>query len=209
MCQWRAFDGDPDRLLVERAVGGDTAAFEQLVRQYEQWIFHMILRITKIREDAEDQTQETFIKAYRGLKCFRGNSKFKTWLAQIGINQALMSLRKRSHSAVPLGWSSADDRDDLFLLDLPEPGPNPEEQWAQTQLANQLEDEINRLPKALRSAFVLRCVHEHTSIEAAISLEISIAAVKSRVLRARKRLRKRFERLPNSSNCLTDAKKAF
>jgi RNA polymerase sigma-70 factor (ECF subfamily) len=188
------FNGnDPDRLLVERATGGDAHAFEQLLLRYEQRVFYTILRITKIREDAEDQTQETFIRAYRNLKHFRGSSLFKTWLTQIAINQALMCLRKRQAGTVSFSYPSADDCEDSSLQDLAGPGLNPEQQWARTKLANQLEDEVNRLPKTLRSAFVLRCVHEYTSIEASIRLGVSIAAVKSRVSRARKRLRERIE----------------
>jgi RNA polymerase sigma-70 factor (ECF subfamily) len=193
MPEYRAYDSDPDRLLVEQAASGDMVAFEQLVQQYEQWIFHIILRITKIREDAEDQTQETLIRAYRGLKYFQGNSKFKTWLTQIAINQALMCLRKRHYNFVPFIHPSSGDREDPVLLDVADPGLNPEQQWAQTQLANRLEHEINRLPETLRSAFVLRCVHEYTSMEAAITLEISSHAVKSRVLRARRRIRERLD----------------
>ncbi len=197
MSELRAYDDDPDRLLVERAAGGDLHAFEQLVLENEQRIFHTILRIIKTREDAEDQTQETFIRAYEKLRYFRGDSKFKTWLTKIAINQALMCLRKRRDDTVSFVCPSADNSEDLSVLDFPGPGLDPEQRWAQTERANRLEREINRLPKTLRSAFVLRCVDEYTGIEAAISLGISIAAVKSRVLRARTRLR---ERIGNSTN---------
>lgn len=199
MTELRAYHNDPDRMLVERAAGGDRTAFEQLVLQNEERIFRTILRITKTHEDAEDQTQETFIRAYRGLKYFRGNSKFKTWLTQIAINQALMCLRKRHSGAVSLMRSATDDNADAIPLDVAGPGLNPEQQWEQAELANHLEREVNRLPEALRSAFVLRCLHEYTSIETAIQLGISIAAVKSRVLRARRRLQARVGDLMSDS----------
>jgi len=192
MTKFRAYESDPDRLLVERAAGGDIHAFEHLILQHEQQIFRAILKITKIREDAEDQTQETFICAYRNLRYFQGNSKFKTWLTRIAINQALVCLRKRHSGTISTIRYLADETEEPIILDLADSGLNPEQQWAQAELSNHLSYEVNRLPKSLRSAFVLRCVHEYTSIEAAMTLGISIAAVKSRVLRARKRLRERM-----------------
>lgn len=186
---------DPDRQLVERAANGDVNAFERLITQNKQQIYRTIFRITKIREDAEDQMQETFMRAYRGLKYFQGNSKFKTWLTQIAVNQALMCLRKRRNNlGLPVRSENDPNSEELILLDVAESRPNPEQQWAQTEMANHLEAEVNRLPKGLRSAFILRHVHEYTSIEVAMALGISTDAVKSRVLRARRKLRERIEK---------------
>jgi len=199
MNESRVFGDDPDRFLVERAAGGDMHAMEQLLLQNEQLIFRTILRITKIHEDAEDQTQETFIRAYRNLGSFRGNSKFKSWLTQIAINQALMCLRKRRNDTVSFVRSLVEDGEDSHMLDVADPGLTPEQEGARAELADCLEFEVSRLPKALRSAFVLRCVYEYTTIEAAIKLGISDAAVKSRVLRARKRLRERISKSAYSS----------
>src|SRR5207245_1267263 len=88
----------PDVALVERAKAGDTAAFEQLVRQYERQIFRVAQHITQNREDAEDITQDAFLKAYEKLDQFQGNSKFSTWLVRIAVNESLMRLRKRKTS---------------------------------------------------------------------------------------------------------------
>ena len=81
-----------------RAKKGDTAAFEQLVRQYERQIFRVAQHITQNREDAEDITQDAFLKAYEKLDQFQGNSKFSTWLVRIAVNESLMRLRKRKTS---------------------------------------------------------------------------------------------------------------
>src|ERR1043165_5898298 len=81
--------------LVEKARGGDTAAFAELVRKYERKIFRLAKHITQSQEDAEDVLQETFLKAYSHLDGFQGQSKFYTWLVRIGVNEALMKLRKR------------------------------------------------------------------------------------------------------------------
>ena len=88
----------PDVALVARAKQGDTAAFEQLVRQYERQIFRVAQHITQNREDAEDITQDAFFKAYEKLDQFQGNSKFSTWLVRIAVNESLMRLRKRKTS---------------------------------------------------------------------------------------------------------------
>src|SRR6202050_789733 len=85
----------PDVAVVARAKQGDTAAFEQLVRQYERQIFRVAQHITQNREDAEDITQDAFLKAYEKLEQFQGNSKFYTWLVGIAVNESLMRLRKR------------------------------------------------------------------------------------------------------------------
>jgi RNA polymerase sigma-70 factor (ECF subfamily) len=188
MAELQIYDNDPDRQFVERATSGDINAFEHLMQRHEQSIFRTIFRITKIHEDAEDQTQETFLRAYQNLRYFRGNSKFKTWLTQIAVNQALVCLRKRHKDVVSFIRPSPDDNEDLFAMDFADSGPNPEQRCARSELADRLEHAVNRLPYGLRSAFALRFVHEHTSLETAIKLGISIAAVKSRVSRARKRL---------------------
>src|ERR1700738_448147 len=85
----------PDVALVARAKQGDTAAFEQLVRQYERQVFRIAQHITQNREDAQDVVQDAFFKAYQKLEQFQGNSKFYTWLVRIAVNEALMRLRKR------------------------------------------------------------------------------------------------------------------
>ena len=86
------FDEAP---LVDRARGGDTAAFTELVNRYERKIFRLAKHITQNDEDAEDVLQETFLKAYSHLDTFQGQSKFYTWIVRIGVNEALMKLRKR------------------------------------------------------------------------------------------------------------------
>jgi RNA polymerase sigma-70 factor (ECF subfamily) len=193
MNELRGYDNDPDRQLVERAASGDVNAFEHLVRQYEHLIFRTIFRITKHREDAEDQTQETFLRTYLNLRYFRGNSKFKSWLTQIAINQALMCMRRRRNVAVPFIRFLLEDSEDSYVLDVADPGLNPEQNHARTELADHLAYEVSQLPTPLRSAFALRVIQGYTSVEAALELGISDAAVKSRVMRARKRLQQRLD----------------
>jgi RNA polymerase sigma-70 factor (ECF subfamily) len=201
MTDSKIFDGDPDRLLVELATRGDASAFEELLLRHEQFVFRMILRITKVREDAEDQTQETFIRAYQNLGSFRGTSKFRTWLAQIAVNQALMCLRRRRNDVLSFLHTTSESGDNAFILELADSSPDPEQEWIRVQLGHRLEREINRLPQQLRSAFVLRYVQECSGTEAATSLGVSIGAIKSRVIRARRTIRQRLTGSTDTSIC--------
>src|SRR5487761_2568645 len=88
----------PDVALVERVRAGDISAYDTLVRKYERQIFRIAQHITQNREDAEDVTQDAFLKAYEKLDQFQGNSKFSTWLVRIAVNESLMRLRKRKTS---------------------------------------------------------------------------------------------------------------
>jgi RNA polymerase sigma-70 factor, ECF subfamily len=186
---------DPDGQLVRRAKSGDLHAFEQLMLKHNRRIFQKILRIIGNREDAEDEVQETFLRAYRGLSQFREDSKFSSWLTRIAINQALMRLRKSKRECISLDQAITTDENPMHTQ-IEEWRPNPEQLYTQLKIAEGLQKEVIRLPYNFRAAFVLRYVHEYTTEEVAFALGISIAAVKSRVMRARQRLRDRLGARP-------------
>jgi RNA polymerase sigma-70 factor, ECF subfamily len=169
----------PDVALVERAKGGDTAAFEQLVRQYERQIFRVAQHITQNREDAEDITQDAFLKAYQKLDQFQGNSKFSTWLVRIAVNESLMRLRKRKTSKTVSMDEDLQTEDGAIPRDFAEWRPNPEQ---------------NFLPPGFRTVFTLRDIENLSTEETAEALGLSVPAVKSRLLRARLQLRERLSR---------------
>lgn len=179
------------------AKAGDVRAFEFLVSRHRAKAFRIILKITKNREDAEDQFQETFLRAYLGLHEFRGNSRFSSWLMAIAVNQALGCLRKRRYDRVSLDHPFTADGE-FFEYEVPERRPNPEQTYVCSENAKNLRVALSRLPKAFRSVLVLRHVHEYSTEETAIELGISVAAVKSRLLRARKRLWNRIGYRPTS-----------
>lgn len=182
---------DPDSPLVKLAKAGDVHAFELLMSQYRQRMYRTIFRITKNHEDSEDQLQETFIRAYRGLSKFKENSKFITWLTTIALNQALACLRKRRYEHVSLDHLT---NYDFFKHDSREWRFNPEQHYMHSQATENLCAELSRLSNVLRTAFVLRDLCECTTEEAADELGISVAAVKSRILRARRSLRNRLRK---------------
>ena len=188
---------DPDSELVARAQAGDREAFGVLVLQHKDSISRIILRIIKNREDAEDEVQETFICAYRGLSEFRRNSKFTSWLTRIAVNRALMCLRTRRHRGIGISLDHVVEREgDSLNHDIPEWRPNPEQSYSQREAHLNLNEELMTLPHGMRSALILKHFYGYTTEDIAKRLGISVPAVKSRVLRARRKLRVQLRENP-------------
>jgi RNA polymerase sigma-70 factor (ECF subfamily) len=184
----------PDVALVERARAGDLAAFDQLVRQYERQVFRIAQHITQNREDAQDVVQDAFFKAYQKLEQFQGNSKFYTWLVRIAVNEALMRLRKRRTAKTVSMDEDVQTEDGSLPRDFADWSPNPEQQYKQAELKEILQKTIQGLPPGFRTVFTLRDVEGLSTEETAEALNLSIPAVKSRLLRARLQLRERLSR---------------
>ena len=180
--------------LVERARAGELAAFDQLVRQYERQVFRIAQHITQNREDAQDVVQDAFFKAYQKLEQFQGNSKFYTWLVRIAVNEALMRLRKRRTAKTVSMDEDVQTEDGSLPRDFADWTPNPEQQYKQAELKEILQKTIQGLPPGFRTVFTLRDVEGLSTEETAEALNLSIPAVKSRLLRARLQLRERLSR---------------
>jgi len=189
-----ADDLHPDVALVERVRGGDLSAFEQLMKQYDRQIFRIAQHITQSREDAEDVVQDTFLKAYTKLDQFQGNSKFYTWLVRIAVNESLMRLRKRrNHPTVSMD-DDIQTEEGSVPRDFADWAPNPEQLYRQTEFAEILRSNVEKLSPGFRAVFALRDVDGLSTEETAEALGLSIPAVKSRLLRARLQLRERLSR---------------
>ncbi len=184
---------EDEHLLVAAARTGDAAAFEELVNRYEGKIFRLTRNITGNHEDAEDAMQDAFLKAYAHLQDFHGDSRFYTWLVRIAANEALMRLRKRRPNQFSLDEPIEGDTD-LFPRELEDWGPTPEQRYAQTEMQNFVGDVIDRLEPEYRIVFLLRDFEELSTQETAEALGISVPAVKSRLLRARLKLREKLNR---------------
>ncbi|MFQ5662759.1 MAG: sigma-70 family RNA polymerase sigma factor [Terriglobia bacterium] len=181
--------------LVADAQAGDAEAFTTLVHQYDRNIYRLALNITANQEDAEDVLQETFLKAYSNLGRFQGNSRFYTWLVRIGINEALMKLRKRrANRSVSLDEPVETDDNDLMPQEVVDWGENPEQRYAQKELQEILAAEIARLEPAFRTVVALRDMEDLSTEETAAALNLSVPAVKSRLLRGRLKLRQRLNK---------------
>jgi RNA polymerase sigma-70 factor, ECF subfamily len=179
---------DDESALVAAAKAGDISAFETLVGRYERKIFRLTQNITQNREDAEDAMQEAFLKAFEHLQAFEGNSRFYTWLVRIAVNQALMKLRKRRPNVVSLD-EEVDTGEDMVPREVEDWGPSPADRYAQTELSEILTKVIGELDPPFRIVFQLRDIEELSTEETAEALGLSVPAVKSRLLRARLKLR--------------------
>jgi RNA polymerase sigma-70 factor (ECF subfamily) len=179
---------DDESALVAAAKAGDISAFETLVGRYERKIFRLTQNITQNREDAEDAMQEAFLKAYEHLQSFEGNSRFYTWLVRIAVNQALMKLRKRRPNVVSLD-EEVNTGEDMVPREVEDWGPSPADRYAQTELSEILTKVIGDLDPSFRIVFQLRDIEELSTEETAEALGLSVPAVKSRLLRARLKLR--------------------
>jgi RNA polymerase sigma-70 factor, ECF subfamily len=183
-------DSESDEHLVEKAMKGDSSAFEMLIQQHAQRVYFSVYRITKNREDAEDVMQEAFVQAYTHMTSFEGRSRFHTWFTTIAINQALMCLRKRKRHCTYIPFCIGEDQE-FSLPDIPDARPNAEVEVEKRELACLLGKATSLLPHRLRSVFNLRTLDEMSTQEVAQALGLSVAAVKSRMLRARRYLEQR------------------
>jgi RNA polymerase sigma-70 factor, ECF subfamily len=175
--------------LVEEARNGCSAAIEELVTRYEGRLFRMAQNITSNYEDAEEVVQNAFIKAFQKLDSFQGDSRFYTWLVRIGLNEALMKIRgvgrfRKVSIDVP-----QETQDHLIPRELEDWGPNPEERYSQEELTAILHRSIRELDPGCRIVFQFRDVEGLSIQETARALGLSPTAVKSRLRRARLRLR--------------------
>ncbi|HQR54859.1 MAG TPA: RNA polymerase sigma factor RpoE [Burkholderiaceae bacterium] len=178
-------DRDIDQQLVERVQRGDKAAFDLLVSKYQRKIFRLLSRLIRDAAEVEDVAQEAFIKAYRALPNFRGESAFYTWLYRIAINTAknhLVSQGRRAPTSTETEIEDAETFDDgEHLRDL----NTPEAMLLSRQVADAVNRAVERLPEDLRTAVVLRELEGLSYEEIAETMNCPIGTVRSRIFRAR------------------------
>jgi len=166
-----------------------SSSFEELYKPHEKKIFQLLLRITRIREDAEDALQEACLQAYIHRDQFDGRSSFATWLTRIAINSALMILRKRRNSRIVDLRGSNDSEEEAFP-EVVDPSLNPEQLLLQSEREEALHNEVGSLRPAIRKAIQLQLLNERPMKEAAKLMRISVSAAKGRLFHAKAALRK-------------------
>jgi RNA polymerase sigma-70 factor (ECF subfamily) len=183
----------PDAELVRVAQGGDTRAFDELVNRYQEKVYRLSFKILRHEEDAAEALQDAFLSAYRGLKNFKAQSTFSTWLYRITTNASLMKYRKRrdDHVSLEQSQSANEDAEPLALQDW---STQPLEELLDAETRDVMTLGIERLPEDLRTVFLLRDVQEKSNVEVAGELGLTVAAVKSRLHRARIFLRDHMDR---------------
>lgn len=185
--------GLADEELVRIAQSGDTRAFDELVKRYQDKVYRLSFKILRHEEDAAEALQDALLSAYRGLKNFKAESTFSTWLYRVATNAALMKYRKRRDGHVSLERSQGDDEDPEPLA-LPDWSAQPLDELLDSETRAVMQEGIDRLPEELRVVFVLRDVEGLSNSEVSDVLQLSIPAVKSRLHRARLQLRNRLDR---------------
>jgi RNA polymerase sigma-70 factor, ECF subfamily len=178
-------DREVDQQLVERAQRGDKHAFELLVTKYQRRLGRLISRFVRNAAEAEDVTQDAFIKAYRALPAFRGESAFYTWLYRIGINTAknyLVAQGRRAPTSTPFDADEAEDFEDAALL---HEVATPENELMSKQVVEVVNSSLQELPDDLRTALTLREIEGLSYEEIAAVMDCPIGTVRSRIFRAR------------------------
>jgi RNA polymerase sigma-70 factor (ECF subfamily) len=176
---------DPDRELVDQARAGNHEAFADLVRRYQVRIFNLARVSTRDDADAEDVAQEIFIRVYRGLRAFRGDSAFRTWLYRIAVNVT------RTHAGRPslFGWFRRVEPEDAGGADPLEALPGPDAVEDSVGYRDAIDHALNRLTPDLRMAVTLRDIEGLEYREIAKVLDVPIGTVMSRISRGREKLR--------------------
>jgi RNA polymerase sigma-70 factor (ECF subfamily) len=173
-----------ERQLVERAQAGDRLAFEELVRRHADRLYAVVLRFVAHADEAEEVTQEAFLRAWRSIGRFEFRSRFFTWLYRIAINEA----KRRAERPPPAGTVASIE--DSPIEDAPDWSEAPEFRAEQGHLRSVLEDAVRALPIEYRAPLILRDVEGLSTQEAAEVMELGEAAFKSRLHRARLAVRR-------------------
>lgn len=193
----QAFVGILDESLVDMAQAGNDQAFAELVERHYNSCLKLALSILRDKSDAEDEVQNACWKAFEHLAQFNREAKFSTWLTRIVVNQCLMRLRQAKRAKL-FYMDDTQVGDEVVTLELRDDNPTPEETLGKREVAEVVQFEIDRIPPLLRNVFVLRDVQQLPMEEVAEQLGISVAAAKSRLLRARLELRTRLSKHTNS-----------
>ena len=188
---------ESDLVLVKRVQRGDKTAFDLLVRKYQHKVVKLVLRYVRNPAEAEDIAQEAFIKAYRALPQFRGDSAFYTWMYRIAINTAKNQLASRDRSLIAYDLDLTDPEESHSVQTKLQDPDTPEGMALTEEIRGIVNSAIEALPEELKTAIVLRELDGLSYEEIAAAMECPVGTVRSRIFRAReaidKRLREVFE----------------
>ncbi|WP_054693238.1 RNA polymerase sigma factor [Syntrophomonas palmitatica] len=183
-----------EEILLQRSIQGDTGSFEELVVQYQNKVYALAYRYMGNEDDAYDMAQEAFLKAFRSLRSFKGNSSFGTWLYRVTTNVCLDELRRRKRRIAPLSLDEplATQDGDEMEKEIADHSPGADILYEQKEFSQYIQSLLDEMKPEHKSAIVLRDVMELSYEEIAESLNCSLGTVKSRISRAREILRKKL-----------------
>jgi len=185
-------DPRDERTLVAAAKNGDVQAFETLFERYQRKILAVVLRYTRVVEDAEDIVQQSFYKAFLHLCQFQGASSFSTWLTRIAINEALMFLRRVGAMREVSIDGIPDAKGSEASLEIPDSNADPETRCSEQEEVRILRKAVRRLPPGLRTPIVLRELRELSTSETARQMGLRTSTVKARIFRGKRQLRRQL-----------------
>ncbi len=189
---------DSDKELVERAKQGDLRAFDMLVLKYQRRVFRLVSRLIKNTSEVEDVAQETFIKAFRAIQQFRGDSAFYTWLYRIAVNTAKNHLFSKGKRPITLSeLAKNEDSESYDVIDAVS-NESPEGNLAGLQIAEAVNNAVSKLPEELSTAVILREMDGLSYEEIAEVMNCPIGTVRSRIFRAREAIAQELRPLLNT-----------
>jgi len=177
-----------EKRIIDSVLAGNTEAFEILVLENQTQVYNLALRMVSNEQDAYDISQEAFIKAFRSLDSFRGDSKFSVWLYRLTSNLCLDFLRSKKRNNVVSLTAYSPDEDECAELEIPDERFSPENELEKKELKTAVNSALSKLPEDQREILLLRELHGLSYDEIAEELSLEPGTVKSRIFRARKRL---------------------
>lgn len=181
-----------DKKLIKLALQGEQKAFESLVSKYKDLVYSVMYKMVRNPQEAEDLTQEAFMKAFKALESFNEEFAFSTWLMKIATNNCIDLLRRKK-----LRTTSIDQpiqyKDDSLQMEIPDRAPTPEKQILSSERARIINEAIDSLPPRYKHVIVLRHKEEKSYEEIAEILNLPLGTVKARIFRAREMLNKKLK----------------
>lgn len=181
--------------FIERLKAGEAQAFDDFVIRYSQNVYALLIRLTEDEEEARDLTQETFLRALKAIKNFRGDADLKTWLYRIAVNESRNRFRwwKRRHKSSMISLDAEMNSSEKPLSEtITDDSENPEMETLRRERERALRQALRELPVNFREVIILRDIEGLTYEEAAAALETNVGTIKSRIARGREELRKKL-----------------
>ena len=185
-----------DRRLIDQALMGDEKAYEMLLKKYRNLVYSIMLKMVRNKQEAEDLTQEAFMKAFSSLVTFNDEFAFSTWLMKIASNNCIDFLRKRKLRTYSI-HEPIQYKDEKIEIEIPDNDPSPERNIIQSERSRMIEDAINELPERYRYVIILRHKEEKSYEEIAELMNLPLGTVKAQIFRAREILNKKLKEIFN------------
>ena len=181
-----------DKRLIGLALSGDEKAYESLLNKYRNLVFSIMLKMARNKQEAEDLTQEAFMKAFSSLATFNDEFAFSTWLMKIASNNCIDFLRKRKLRTYSI-HEPVQYKDEKIEIDIPDRDPTPEKTLIQSERSRMIEETIQALPERYRYVIILRHKEEKSYEEIAEIMNLPLGTVKAQIVRAREILNKNLK----------------